>query len=218
MSKKKQSGAERDPYKSTAEYYDLKSDAVDRLVDATPENSPEVSEEEINKYRGKKKKKIPSWLKVMFLKFWFSGAVCFFFFWGLGTYVADMLDMLFIIGFAMGVITDLLTNNILRYFEPEAGAFSKYMMFPQKKFWTLFLNILYAFVILACVVTSYQFVKTLIVTVTEAPEGTVPLGVEPILFGLFYLAFDMLFLFMKNTVIKIFRDADNKVRQNHGGK
>ena len=88
----------------------------------------------------------------------------------------------------------------------------------QKKFWTLFLNILYAFVILACVVTSYQFVNTLIVTVTEAPEGTVPLGVEPILFGLFYLAFDMLFIFMKNTVIKIFRDADNKVRQNHGGK
>ena len=36
------------------------------------------------------------------------------------------------------------------------------------------------------------------------------LGVEPILFGLFYLGFDMLLVFMRNTIKKIFRDAEKK--------
>ena len=42
------------------------------------------------------------------------------------------------------------------------------------------------------------------------------LGVEPILFGLFYLGFDMLLILMKNTLIKIFRDAEKNV--NGSGK
>jgi hypothetical protein len=37
------------------------------------------------------------------------------------------------------------------------------------------------------------------------------LGVEPILFGIFYLAFDMLFITIKNTFVKIFREAGEKV-------
>ena len=211
MKEKKQPCENAENYKSTAEYYELKTDAVERLVGANEENSPEVSEDEIEKYRGKKKTKLPSWLGVLALKFWFSGAVCFFFFWGLGTYISDLLDLLFVIGFAMGVITDLLTNNILRHFEPESGAFDKYMMFPKKKIWTLFLNIIYAFVVLACVVWTYQTVNTVIVSITDAKDGTVPLGVEPIMFGLFYLGFDMLFIAMKNTFLRIVHDAERRV-------
>ena len=68
-----------------ASYYQLHTDAVEDLVSATKENTPRYSEEELNKYRsGKAKRKFPQWLKVLGIKTWFYGAVCFFVFWGLG--------------------------------------------------------------------------------------------------------------------------------------
>jgi hypothetical protein len=38
---------------------------------------------------------------------------------------------------------------------------------------------------------------------------TIPLGVEPILFGLFYLAVDQLLIKCKLTIVDIFRKARN---------
>jgi len=114
-----------------SDYYDLHSQAIDELVNATEENSPEVSEEEISKYTGKKLKfRGGPLVKAILIKWWFAGCVCFLFLWGLGLYVHDMLDQLFILGIAGGVFTDLLVNNVLRFIESSSGANDKYMMFP----------------------------------------------------------------------------------------
>ena len=68
-----------------ASYYSLHTGAVEDLVTATKDNTPRYSEAELNKYRsGKKKWRFPQWLKVLLIKTWFYGAVCFFVFWGLG--------------------------------------------------------------------------------------------------------------------------------------
>ena len=42
---------------------------------------------------------------------------------------------------------------------------------------------------------------------------TVPLGVEPILFGTFYMGFDMLFIGMKHLLQRIYRDAISQERK-----
>ena len=94
-----------------ASYYQLHTDAVEDLVSATKENTPRYSEEELNKYRsGKTKRKFPQWLKVLGIKTWFYGAVCFFVFWGLGMYLADQWDLYFVAGIVLGMVTDLLIN------------------------------------------------------------------------------------------------------------
>ena len=49
----------------------------------------------------------------------------------------------------------------------------------------------------------------------DAAEAEAMLGVEPILFGLFYIGFDLLLIKIKNTFIKIFRDAGANIP---GGK
>ena len=197
--------------KSAAEYYKLNTKAVDDLVTATKENSPIVPKEELRKYKANKKS-IPNWLKVVFIKFWFSGAVCFFFLWGLGYYIHDQLDLLFVNGIALGVVTDLLTNNVLRFIEETPGANSPWMMFPKKRFISFFLNILYAFVILFCEFLLYNEINLAIVTATGATD-TVPLGVEPILFGIFYLVIDLIFLGVKQVFVRIIEDAKAKVDQ-----
>ena len=63
-------------------YYDLKTEAIDKLVNA--KDAPQVSDKEIEKYTRRHKLRIPSWFKIVFIKFWFSGAICYFFLWGLG--------------------------------------------------------------------------------------------------------------------------------------
>lgn len=208
---KKNKNVPHEEQKSAAEYYKLNTKAVDDLVTATKENSPIVPKEELRKYKATKKS-IPNWLKVVFIKFWFSGAVCFFFLWGLGYYIHDQLDLLFVNGIALGVVTDLLTNNVLRFIEETPGANSPWMMFPKKRFISFFLNILYAFVILFCEFLLYNEINLAIVTATGATD-TVPLGVEPILFGIFYLVIDLIFLGVKQVFVRIIEDAKAKVDQ-----
>lgn len=186
--------------------YELKSDAVDALVNADSEETPVYSQEELNQYRSRSKLHIPEPVKVLFIKAWFAGAVCFFILWGLGTYVSNMIDMLFILGVVLGMVTDLLVNNVIRFIEKTPGENDKWMMFSKKGFSSFFLNILYCFLILFCVYSLYVFINTVITTLTGNPD-TVPLGVEPILFGVFCMAFDVLFVSIKNGVRKIIGDA-----------
>lgn len=188
-------------------YYDLKTDAVNRLVNA--DNAPEVSDAEIRKYKSRGRLNIPSWLKIVFVKFWFSGAICYFFLWGLGTYISG-LDLMFALAVGLGISMDLMVNGMLRYFEPEKSAYDKWMMVTVRKFWSIFLNVVYAGVLLCCIIWAYNVINTLLVGDAETAQR-VAVPVEPILFGLMYMGFDMLFITVRNTIVKIFHDADAKV-------
>jgi len=196
--------------KPAADYYKLKTQAVDDLVSADETNAPEVSEEELKQYGAKKKRGIPNGVKVCFIKFWFPAAVCYFFFWGLGGYMASMLDLMFITAIALGMVTDLLTNNALRFFAETEGANDKWMMFPKKRYVTFIQNILYAFALLFLVFCIYTGLNQLIIALTHAPADSVPLGVEPILFGVFYLLCDMALVAGKNFLAGRLKAAKNK--------
>ena len=209
MSKKKKNAAPQPEEEKRASYYDLKTKAVDDLVNADESNSPEVSREELRKYKSGPRLKLADWVKLLLIKAWFAGAVCFFFFWGLGTYLGSMLDLLFVTGFALGVVTDLLTNPVLRFFEKTPGANSRWMMFPKKGLYTLFLNVPYGFVILALVYGLYTGINAAVAQITGNLE-TVVLGVEPVLFGVFCLGFDLLLIKVKHVIVGFIRGPEKK--------
>lgn len=209
MSKKRKTGDQTPEAEKQSSYYDLKTRAIDDLINADESNSPEVSREELRKYRSGSRLKLADWVKLILIKAWFAGAVCFFFFWGLGTYLADMLDLLFVTGFALGVVTDLLTNPILRFFEKNPGDNSRWMMFPKKGLYTLFLNIPYGFVILFLVYALYTGINVTAARITGATD-TVFLGVEPVLFGVFSLGFDLLLIKIKHIFLGFFRGGAGK--------
>jgi len=205
MAEKKQKNEDR----SAASYYNLKTDAVERLVNA--KDAPEVSDKEIREYTAKRKFKLPMWLKIVLVKFWFAGAVCYFFLWGLGIYLHG-LDLMLVLAIGLGLVTDLMVNRFLRNFETEKGENDKWMMVTVRKFWSVFLNVLYAAVLLYCVFQTY-YTANVLMGVNPNVDSTQEegmLGVEPILFGLLYLGFDILFIFVKRTLINIFRDAREK--------
>ena len=179
-----------------SDYYKLKTKAVDDLVSANKENSPKVSEAELRRYVRRSRYRIPMWLKVLFVKFWFAGAVCYFCVWGRGLYIADSLDLIFVTSIIMGFVTDILTNNLLRFMEETPGENGKWMFIVKKRFVSLIFNVLYAFVLMFSVAAFYSLIKQ---------------GMEPVFFGLLYMAFDLVFVWIKNVLKRIFSDAKRKV-------
>lgn len=197
-------GRETKKEETAAKYYDIsqKAQAIDDLANADISETPEYSKEELNKYRSHRSFKLSEALKIIALKAWFAGVVCFFILWGLGTYVTAELDMLFITALALGLVTDLLLNNLIRFMEETPGANDRWMMFPKKGMLSFLLNLLYGFVLLFCVYMLYNLINFTINSITGDMEA-VPLGVEPILFGVFTMAFDMLFIWIKHLIQRL---------------
>ena len=215
--KKAREAEARERAESAASYYELKTQAVEDLVSANEENSPPVSREEIRKYTSRGRLKLADWVKLLAIKWWFAAAVCFFFLWGLGTYVPSILDLLVITGIALGFVTDLLTNNVLRFVAPTKGANDRWMMYPKKGYISLPLNLVHAGLVLFLVYTAYNALNALIISLGGLESTAVPLGVEPILFGLLYLGFDMLLITLKHVAQNMLKDAEKKAGS-AGGK
>jgi len=197
--------------RAAASYYKLNTQAVEDLVTADESNSPAVSEEELRRYQSGPKVKVSHWLKVVLIKAWFAGAVCFFIIWGLGVYLPNSLDQLFVTGIALGFVLDILVNNLLHFMEKTPGANDRWMMFPKKGFITLPLNVLYCYVLLFLVVTTYQAINMGIMAITGV-QDKLALGVEPILFGVFVMGWDTLLLQMKQVLRRVMEDAKKAAR------
>ena len=212
MAKKKEPGPAKREERSAADYYKLNTKAVDDLVNATEENSPPVSKQELKKYRAGSRLKMADWLKAVLLKMWFAGVICYFFVWGLGAYLPDQLDLIVITGLGLGFVTDLIVNPLFRFIAATPGANDRWMMFPKKNFLYLPLNVGYALVLLFCVGGTYNAVNAALVGLTGAKD-TVPLGVEPIFFGVLTMGWDMLFLAFKRLGRRMVEDAKAKAGQ-----
>ena len=198
------------PVERSKDYYDLKMKAVADLADADESNSPEVSDEEINKYKSRAGKlHVSNTIKVLFVKFWFAAALCYFFIWGLSNYLKDQLDLLFVSALAFGMMTDILTNNAIRFFAEELGSNDKWMMFPKKKYITFFLNIIYSFLVIFIVYQIYTMINYAFAQITGNHERVV-LGVEPILFGVFCVITDLTLIKIKRVFLGLIEDAKKK--------
>lgn len=207
MAKDSKKRKDSDARRSAADYYKLKTQAVDDLVNAEEDNSPPVSKEELERYGGKPKSGIPDWLKVNFVKWWFPGAVCLFMIMALD--LRGMENRVLIVGIVNGMVTDLLTNNILRTMATPNGANDKWMMFPKARYIAFFLNILYAMLI--CFAVEYLYMAAdWLVNLVKGTRGESYLMIESVTYGLFYMLSDNFFVGIKNLVRKLFSSGKNK--------
>lgn len=210
---KKQKKAPVKEERAAGDYYKLNKQALDDLVSADESNSPQVSEAELRKYRAGTKKKIPMWVKVVLIKAWFAAALCWFFIVGMP--LGDVLDKIVITGLAYGFVLDLLVNNVLRFIEETPGSNDRWLLVSRKGYVSLLLNIVYGLVLMILIVNTYEVLNVAINAIrgAEPVDGVMPVavGVEPILFGILAMAWDMLFLKMKGMLKRIVADAKAKV-------
>ncbi len=193
------------------EDYTEKSKAIETLISADKENTPEYSAEELAKYKSPEKFKLSSVSKALLLKCWFSGAVCYFIVWGLGMYIPSSLDLYFVTSLAMGFVVDILENNIFRFIAKEEGEYDKWMMFPKKGYVSLIWNVIYSFLVVFAVYVTYAMINIALLKITGRSD-VVLFAMEPFTFGLFFLAYDLLFIKIKDVVKRIVRDAKRKAK------
>lgn len=160
----------------------------------------------------KKKKKLPPWVKAVLVKLWVAGAVYFFIGWGLFLNTTDQLDLTLLLGLALGAVTDLMVNRIFFSMERGKGEYHSFMMFPQRKYAGFLLNILYGIVLCFFVAYTYHIINVAAIHIYHLPETSVVLGAEPLLFGVFCMTYDMLFLQIKKIFInrKAMKENENQ--------
>lgn len=233
MAKKKK----RQQETTIEDFYDLKVDKVDELVAALKDDLYEFDNEvsmNINdctgiddpknvKRSGKQKQfdpykndflsRIPTWLKALFIKFWFAGLACYFIMFGLD--ISDSLDNMILLGAVMGLIVDVLVNPIFRFLESDRREYNAYMMFPFpfKAFWTFFTNIIYYVIIVICVNYCYYGLDMLINYIAGRTDFYIAVGVEPLLFGVICVMVDMVFIGIKDGIVALVKKLSNRKKE-----
>lgn len=193
----------------TTDLYKLKPQAVEDLVTADETNAPPVSKEELERYGGRKKGGVPTWLKIGFVKLWFPGAVFYFIAMSLG--IQNRLDLTVILGVVVGMVSDLLTDNVIRFMAPTEGEYDHFLMFSKKRYITFVLNIVYAVALCGMVFYGVYSLAGLAVDLNADPRTLMAdLIMGPVGFGLFYMLCDMLFLGVKHLIKKAINGSKNK--------
>ena len=194
------------------DFYDLKVEKVDELVAALKgedtsefgEVSMNISEivgdgknskKEFNPYRTDFLARIPTFVKALFVKWWFAGVVCFFVNMGLGIYISATADLVLFDGIFLGIIVDVLVNPLFRFMETDRREYNDYMMFPfpMKAYWTFFTNVLYYIGVAVIVNLVYNFIN----------DYMFSLAIEPLSWALIVVAVDMVFIGIKDLVVHL---------------
>lgn len=236
MSKKKKQNKET----TIENFYDLKTDKVDELVAALKgdEEAPQepvnyniddlIGEEasnqgeettyrkkgkEFNPYKLDKLSRVPTWIKAVFIKWWFAGLVFYLIGIGLGSVITNDENRMLLSGVILGIVVDVLVNPVLMYFRSTEDEYDGYIMFPFpfKKYWTFLTNIVYYIVVVICVLYMYRGFNELISLIAgTSGQQYIYVGVEPLLFGVFAVIADMAFIGIKDLIVYLVKRGKRK--------
>lgn len=190
---------------------EVKAEKVE-LSDVDSLTEPIVDKRTLNKYRIHWYQKVPYPVRALFIKYWFFGLVYFLFEMGIGAipyfritdsttiFGVNTIILILITGFALGVFNDFLVYNILDVIEDDPGEKAPYVFFKSKKFYSLFINIIYG----ECVAFLSLYLCG-IIAMAISPDNSMFYFREPLTCGLMMFVIDYLFLMVKNLVVYIYK-------------
>lgn len=181
------------------------------------------SNNEVEPYKYSKLSMIPSWIKILFLKYWAAGAAVFFFgvggsFLGLDyggfdnttdAIISYGVRFFVLLTIGLALVMNYIVKVIVRYMKTSRDNTYYYNMVNVKGFKGFLLNILYS---LLCMVPIFFF------SIFVGVYGLLPnlfgdnyeWGLEPFSMGLFYIMTDFVFLFIKNSISGLIKKAKYK--------
>lgn len=175
------------------EYKDI-SDVIDE----------EISMEDINAYKQEGFiASLPYWLKALFIKYWFFGAMCFFVLMGIIGMVGE--NAAIFAGTLSGAIFDIVVYNILIMMESDKNESRHFIMFKSKKVYSVFINMAYNIVLFLLA----MYICSAIVSTYEDPVKNWFLQ-EPLSQGLVLFVLDTAFISIKNLCVHIYKKSKNR--------
>ncbi len=141
---------------------------------------------------------LPVWVKACAVKWWFAGAVFYFVGWGL--FIGDQLDLTAALGLILGLVTEILINRALIFFGNSKENYRRFIFCPPSGILSIPANLGYGVLLAFLVSYTYHFINLAAVNLSNSAPGTMFLGAEPLLYGLFFTGYDMLCVCIKNKV------------------
>ncbi len=158
--------------------------------------------------------------KIIFFRWWFSAAVCFFIAWGLSFGNQDStFELIFFLGLGMGIANLFIFNPIIcSVFDivRRGKIVNKKMSersIPEGVFYFLseiFKSAVSVYIVAWC----YEGLNLLINYLANNPESSIPVGLEPILFGVIFTIVYQILGMLWNFVVILFTKLIKKGENN----
>ncbi len=149
--------------------------------------------------------KIPSWIKIILLKYWVAGATFYFFgmggafLWANGDNDRQTISLWLILGLGLGLMMEYVSKPIIRLMRTDFDDTYRFNLINLRGVKSLFLNLLYGFVNTMLTMALSVFLNRLHINldVLNIADG----GAEPFLMGFLFLFVDFWFVFFKRLSI-----------------
>lgn len=153
--------------------------------------------EEINTYQKNGfLSKIPYWVKAVLIKYWFFGVICFFVLMGLGLVISNPLDRIVVCGLLGGMITDVVTDNILIMIESSDRESQWFMIYKKpKSVLSLVVNLVY------CLVLFFGCSELMTLIISTYSDKSIWFLQEPCSQALVLIIVDMAFIGIKDLIL-----------------
>ena len=187
----------------------------------------EIKEINANPYELDKFSKIPSWIKILFLKYWAAAAAVFFFL--ISNFLLDFtqleeegkkaesnltIDFMVILFICLGLTLffTYIVRPIVRFMFNRQDNTFKYNMVNVRGLWALPLNFAYMFIVSFCIY-PLQFIFTVKWGINTNLFGQA-VGIDPFTYGVMFLIVDSIALLIKNGIIMIYQRISYKKQIN----
>lgn len=168
--------------------------------------------EDSNKYlKDDKLSKIPSWLKILLLKYWVAGATLYFFGMG-GSFLwqvstdenINTYNLVILLAFGYALFMEYLQKPVIRLMRTNTDDTYYYNMINLRGAKSLFAHIFYSVLITFTAIPFSIFLSEHGLDRFFDPLDMTD-GFEPLTLSLVYILFDFIFLFIKNSIIGIYK-------------
>lgn len=176
---------------------------------------------DFNPYEVDKLARVPSWLKILLLKYWAAAAACFLLF-GISQLglsldtksatedVETTVKLLVLLGLFLAVFMNYVLRPFVRLMFNRRDNTYRYNMINVKGIKSFGLALVYNMIMAMIIYLVLVYILSPNGLVLDPFGTTGGIGIEPFTVGFIYLFFDAIFLIIKNLIIMAFQRAKYK--------
>ena len=152
-----------------------------------------------NPYQSDKLAKIPSWIKILLLKYWAAAAA--FYFFAVANPIAQNEDQYYVwVSFGLGIFLEYIVKTLVRFMKNSTDNTYRFNLINLKGVVSLLLNLVYSFVIVIPIMAITVLLQQHGISINLFGEYAV--GIEPLMDGLIFLLIDAIAVLIKKLIIK----------------
>jgi hypothetical protein len=152
------------------------------------------TEKPLHPYRMGFFSRLPEGLKINVLKWWCFAATYYFVGFGMPSIMNSIVDTIFTLGLVLGLVFTFIISFLVNGVSSSEEIYNKHYALRSKSPLRILYNVFYSWILIIFVAMTYQVVNSIYNMIMGYGEGVIKIGVEPILYGVVILFYDMVLI------------------------